>query len=483
MNEDKNQIVVTCLLRDGSGLVVEDADYELELTADASVLEVEPGLYEFSEVGTFAFTCSALNSNTLIEITKEVEVGVEVMPDGLVTLSEVANNHYNQLDLIEPLVQAGDASSLLQIVQQFDAGNSLIEQLIVDNQVALFFPIPGELPTETQCAAVGYPLESGDQSAGSTLADIGSKIQILRNTVGGLDPQSVDASVILQLDTELNQIKTVFNDYEALDLSPCGTLFSKDQHNELLAQQLFPLILEMGQFSSSYLAALAQHLQQNGGLKFSLAGISTSITMQQAIYKTVMNWYGPYLKAIARYAATIFLADLVEMFWNPVPGGPFIDGEITSGGMTDVCDGWPVNRFLGGSFGESGQIPDPVSIGVVIVAQAQVAAIEGVLSSLDCGTSSCDDKPPAQKNICKAKKYYDCYKKISKKIKEAEGVFSDAAPEIVSVEEFDTGSIQFEFVLPYEVSSRLGMEPIFIFPWSAITGNGQKWQGNLIDCP
>jgi PKD repeat protein len=477
--------VANCLLRDASGVAVESSDYQIQLSADASVVEVEPGLYQFNEVGTYNINCTISNTNTsqVVEVTKEVEVAVEVMPDALMTLSEVTGNHYTQLDLVESLVQAGDASSLLEIVQVIDAGNSLLEQLINNNETDLFFPIPGELPTENECATAGYPLESGDQVVDSNLADIGSKIQALRNTIGELDSQTLDASAILQVNNQLDLLKTAFNDYEALDLSPCGTLFSKDQHNEMLGQQLYPFILEMGQFSSAYLEAVAQYVQQNGGLKFSLVGISTSITMQQAIYKTVMNWYGPYLKAIARYAATIFLADLVEMFWDPVPGGPFIDGEITSGGMTDVCDGWPVNRFFGGSFGESGQIPDPVSIGVVIVAQAQVTAIEGILSSLDCGASSCDDKPPAQKNICKAKKYYDCYKNISKKVKEAEGVFSDAAPEIVSVEEFADGSIQFEFVFPYEVSSMIGMEPVFIFPWSAITGNGQKWQGNLISCP
>ncbi len=90
----------------------------------------------------------------------------------------------------------------------------------------------------------------------------------------------------------------------------------------------------------------------------------------------------------------------------------------------------------------------------------------------------------AEVALCKAKKYFNCKKGIEEAIEDAMGVYDDVSPAMVSITAGVTAnSINFTFAIPYQVTSMIGIEPIYLFPWSAITGHGERWYGNFISCP
>ncbi len=465
---------VRCLVRDAMGRRI-DPDVTLTLEAPQDATDLGSGSFSFSEPGDHVFRCVAKDSSgTVLEVSDAtVLVASSMTPPAWARVSLHAGAAAMALDEVLDALEGQDASRLLDLADRLDAHLDAVNR-VIQADIPAAYPLPYGGPTEDDCLAAGIQPTPDDSVLGRRIQEsedaLDALLAVLENLSMDSDPSQQELD---RLEAAMEQAAAAARQLRGLDLSACRTMEQVDLITAFLRQHVGPLQAAVLSRDATMVRSAARvfSLPSRARPFLSLAGLSAQMSLSQAMYGLVMDIYGPAFTWITEAAFTIELANLIDAVWDAdLENGPEILAEASHGGVADICANYPV-LLMGQRFDTNASRVDRTLIRLIIVSGNEVDVVESMLDLLHC--------PDSGKGLLQ--NLYECLGKFDDVMDALDAAANDFNPTID--EATSDGGYQWITInhFPRQPSSLIP-EPVFIFPFSSLTGKGERFSATLYHC-
>ena len=370
--DDEGSVKVTCLVKDGSGNIIEPPP-AVTITTTASDANIADNTISFPTSGIFDITCTAEVDGATISDTKEITVINDLIDPLFAGLSNKVEDIGSMIEIILWANENDELDAMRQARIELDNIVNSIDLTQLEEATVWFdSEYIKTLPTAQEVIDAGFPLVTDDSTLENKIDETITKMDSLLVRINNIDPTNITKEDVDAMAQSILELTGCLNIIKNLNPSPAGMIKVRDRVDILLGNKVPQVMVAMGQVVSQ---ATLHEVPQTAGVFFPgdmkiipavyvvqeripirpvfLGLLSFTIgcfeKMSSQVY-LINHIYGDIIKKLETNMNTLIVAGLIDKLIDPTAESPTIDMIWGSASASFICPNYHNTEIWGSNF-------------------------------------------------------------------------------------------------------------------------------------
>jgi len=370
--DDEGSVKVTCLVKDGSGNIIEPPP-AVTITTTASDANIADNTISFPTSGIFDITCTAEVDGATISDTKEITVINDLIDPLFAGLSNKVEDIGSMIEIILWANENDELDAMRQARIELDNIVNSIDLTQLEEATVWFdSEYIKTLPTAQEVIDAGFPLVTDDSTLENKIDETITKMDSLLVRINNIDPTNITKEDVDAMAQSILELTSCLNIIKNLNPSPAGMIKVRDRVDILLGNKVPQVMVAMGQVVSQ---ATLHEVPQTAGVFFPgdmkiipavyvvqeripirpvfLGLLSFTIgcfeKMSSQVY-LINHIYGDIIKKLETNMNTLIVAGLIDKLIDPTAESPTIDMIWGSASASFICPNYHNTEIWGSNF-------------------------------------------------------------------------------------------------------------------------------------